>query len=243
MPQPLVRFSPPLREAQQTLKQFLRDSLYSHPRVRQMTQQAQDTVRFLFEQLMADYERMPEEHAARARAAETTGGTAGRRARRGRLRRRHDRPVRAADARRVAREGLAATAPLLECCACPLQPSSPLSEIAARERLIFALDVPDLAGAKKLVTRLADTVVFYKIGLELATSPHYFELLRWLIDQDNKVFTDLKLYDIPATVGAAVRQLEQVGRVVPDRARRSRDHGRGRRGERASGSRFSPSPC
>ena len=76
LPQPLVRFSHPLHEAQQALKRFLRDSLYSHPRVRQMTEQAQDTVRFLFEQLMADYERMPEEHSASARAAEATGGTA-----------------------------------------------------------------------------------------------------------------------------------------------------------------------
>jgi len=83
--------------------------------------------------------------------------------------------------------------------------------IANRERLIFALDVPDLPGAKQLVTRLGDAVVFYKIGLELATSPHYFELLRWLIDRDKKVFTDLKLYDIPATVGAAVRQLSRSG--------------------------------
>jgi len=87
----------------------------------------------------------------------------------------------------------------------------PSREIATRERLIFALDVPDLAGAKKLVARLADTVQFYKIGLELATSPHYFELLHWLIEQDKKVFTDLKLYDIPATVGAAVRQLRKSG--------------------------------
>ena len=83
--------------------------------------------------------------------------------------------------------------------------------IANRERLIFALDVPDLPGAKQLVARLGDAVVFYKIGLELATSPHYFELLRWLIDHDKKVFTDLKLYDIPATVGAAVRQLSRSG--------------------------------
>jgi orotidine-5'-phosphate decarboxylase len=89
--------------------------------------------------------------------------------------------------------------------------AKPSRNIAARERLIFALDVPDLAGAKKIVTRLADTVHFYKIGLELATSPHYFELLRWLIDQDKKVFTDLKLYDIPATVGAATRQLSRSG--------------------------------
>jgi orotidine-5'-phosphate decarboxylase len=77
--------------------------------------------------------------------------------------------------------------------------------------LIFALDVPDLEGAKKLVGTLGDAVVFYKIGLELATSPHYFELLRWLVDHDKKVFTDLKLYDIPATVAAAVRQLAKSG--------------------------------
>ena len=83
--------------------------------------------------------------------------------------------------------------------------------IANRERLIFALDVPDLAGAKHLVSKLGDSVVFYKIGLELATSRHYFELLDWLIGRDKKVFADLKLYDIPATVTAAVRQLARSG--------------------------------
>lgn len=83
--------------------------------------------------------------------------------------------------------------------------------IPARERLIFALDVPDFEAAKELVARLADTVGFYKIGLELATSPHYFELMRWLIEHDKKVFADLKLYDIPATVAAAVRQLSRSG--------------------------------
>jgi orotidine-5'-phosphate decarboxylase len=89
--------------------------------------------------------------------------------------------------------------------------TAPARRIATRERLIFALDVPDLAGAKRLVTRLADAVAFYKIGLELATSRHYFELLDWLVAQDKKVFTDLKLYDIPATVTAAVRQLSRSG--------------------------------
>ena len=83
--------------------------------------------------------------------------------------------------------------------------------IANRERLIFALDVPDLKGAKDLVARLGDSVTFYKIGLELATSRHYFELLDWLLAQDKKVFADLKLYDIPATVMAAVRQLARSG--------------------------------
>jgi orotidine-5'-phosphate decarboxylase len=77
--------------------------------------------------------------------------------------------------------------------------------------LIFALDVPDLASAKMLVDRLGDTVSFYKIGLELATSRHYFALLDWLLARNKKVFADLKLYDIPATVGAAVRQLSNSG--------------------------------
>ena len=83
--------------------------------------------------------------------------------------------------------------------------------IPSRERLIFALDVADFQSAKSLVTRLGDTVAFYKIGLELATSGDYFELMRWLVDQDKKVFADLKLYDIPATVAAAVRQLAKTG--------------------------------
>jgi orotidine-5'-phosphate decarboxylase len=83
--------------------------------------------------------------------------------------------------------------------------------IPNRERLIFALDVPDLAGAKALVTRLGDSVAFYKIGLELATSRHYFELLDWLIARDKKVFADLKLYDIPETVRRAVANLRSSG--------------------------------
>ena len=90
-------------------------------------------------------------------------------------------------------------------------PTESSRRIATRERLIFALDVPDLKGAKELVTTLADSVAFYKIGLELATSRHYFELLDWLIAKDKKVFADLKLYDIPATVSAAVRQLSRSG--------------------------------
>jgi dGTPase len=68
-PEPLIRFGAGMRDTQLALKRFLRDSLYSHPRVRQMTQQAQDTVRLLFGAFSADYGRMPDEHAERARAA------------------------------------------------------------------------------------------------------------------------------------------------------------------------------
>jgi orotidine-5'-phosphate decarboxylase len=92
-----------------------------------------------------------------------------------------------------------------------LVPAATQPEIPTRDRLIFALDVPDLAAAKKLVGTLGDSVSFYKIGLELAASAHYFELLAWLVERGNKVFADWKLYDIPATVGAAVRQLARSG--------------------------------
>ena len=83
--------------------------------------------------------------------------------------------------------------------------------IPTRERLIVALDVPDVDAAKSLVRTLGDTVIFYKIGLELAMSGRYFELLDWLLEQDKRVFADLKFYDIPATVGAAVRQIRHRG--------------------------------
>jgi orotidine-5'-phosphate decarboxylase len=84
-------------------------------------------------------------------------------------------------------------------------------DIPVRDRLIVALDVVDVAAAKALVTRLDDSVQFYKIGLELAMTEGYFELMRWLLSQDKRVFADVKLYDIPATVGAAVRQLRACG--------------------------------
>jgi dGTPase len=77
LPHGLIEFSPPLREEQLTLKRFLRDALYTHPRVRQMTEQARDTVRLLFETLTADYGRMPDEHAAKAKERAAAGDEAG----------------------------------------------------------------------------------------------------------------------------------------------------------------------
>ena len=79
--------------------------------------------------------------------------------------------------------------------------------IDPRDRLIFALDVPDLEQAQALVRTLGDSVQFYKLGLEFFLSGHYFELLHELKGEGKKIFADLKLFDIPATVAAAVRQL------------------------------------
>ena len=85
------------------------------------------------------------------------------------------------------------------------------TDIPARDRLIFAMDVPDCLRAQRLAEELGDAVTFYKLGLELMMSGGYFELLEWLLARDKKVFADLKFFDIPATVGSAVRQLKDRG--------------------------------
>jgi orotidine-5'-phosphate decarboxylase len=82
------------------------------------------------------------------------------------------------------------------------------------ERLILALDVPDLVSAQALVNELGDSISHYKIGLELAMSGDYFVLMRWLLERGKRVFADLKFHDIPATVGAAVRQLRDCGATL-----------------------------
>jgi len=80
-------------------------------------------------------------------------------------------------------------------------------DIPAKERLIFALDVADIDHARRLVDQLGDAVVFYKLGLEFFLSGHYFQLAADLKSQGKKIFADLKLFDIPATVSSAVKQL------------------------------------
>ena len=79
--------------------------------------------------------------------------------------------------------------------------------INPRERLIAALDFPAVEDAKKHVELLGDAVWFYKLGLELFMAGGYFELIDWLAERDKKVFVDLKFFDVPETVRAAVRQL------------------------------------
>jgi len=86
-----------------------------------------------------------------------------------------------------------------------------MTDIARRERLIAALDVPDAAQARAYAEKLGDAVKFYKIGLELFTAGGTFELLEWLRARGGKVFADLKLYDIPETVRRAVVNLRSSG--------------------------------
>ena len=83
--------------------------------------------------------------------------------------------------------------------------------IPARERLIFAMDVPGAGAARRLADTLGDAVSFYKIGLELFTSGGSFELVDWMVARGKRVFLDLKFFDVPATVAAAVRNLRNRG--------------------------------
>jgi orotidine-5'-phosphate decarboxylase len=86
-----------------------------------------------------------------------------------------------------------------------------LKRIPNEERLIAALDVASPEQAESLVERLGDSVRFYKVGLELFMAGGVFEFIDWLAKRGNKVFADLKFFDIPETVSAAVRGLRNRG--------------------------------
>lgn len=79
--------------------------------------------------------------------------------------------------------------------------------IDPRDRLIFALDVPSMGEAGRLIESLGETVSFYKVGLELFTAGDGPQLVRDLKAAGKQVFVDLKLFDVPATVARAVARL------------------------------------
>jgi len=76
--------------------------------------------------------------------------------------------------------------------------------------LVVALDVPTLREAEKLVARLIPTVRWFKIGLELYTAAGP-EAVRTIRRQGGRVFLDLKLHDIPATVARATAVAGRLG--------------------------------
>jgi len=80
-----------------------------------------------------------------------------------------------------------------------------------RERLIVALDLPEPEAARRLVERLGEAVVVYKVGLELYATRGARELTDWLVGRGKRVFLDLKLCDIPETVRRAVAALRDSG--------------------------------
>ena len=84
------------------------------------------------------------------------------------------------------------------------------SEAKARDRLIVALDVESVEAARALISKLGDSVSFYKIGLELAYAGG-LGLASELKQVGKRVFLDLKLHDIGATVERATLQISRLG--------------------------------
>lgn len=80
-----------------------------------------------------------------------------------------------------------------------------------RERLIVALDAPSLAEAERWVETLGDSVIFYKVGMELIYGGGGFDLAKRLIASGKRVFIDLKLHDIPNTIEKATAQIAGLG--------------------------------
>ena len=83
-------------------------------------------------------------------------------------------------------------------------------DIAARDRLIVALDLSSMEAAEALIARLGDSVSFYKIGYQLAYAGG-LPLVAKLADRGKNVFLDLKLHDIGNTVASGVRSVAKMG--------------------------------
>jgi orotidine-5'-phosphate decarboxylase len=82
--------------------------------------------------------------------------------------------------------------------------------VNARERVIVALDVPDLPALEQFLDRLEGEPVFYKVGLELfvAAGARALEAVK---SRGGRLFLDLKLHDIPETVARAVASAARFG--------------------------------
>ncbi|HEX4406915.1 MAG TPA: orotidine-5'-phosphate decarboxylase [Polyangia bacterium] len=87
--------------------------------------------------------------------------------------------------------------------------TKPAHQIAPRDRVIVACDVPDLKGLESLLDRLEGRPSFYKIGLELfvAEGERAIEAVR---KRGGRIFLDLKLHDIPETVARAVQSARRI---------------------------------
>jgi orotidine-5'-phosphate decarboxylase len=79
------------------------------------------------------------------------------------------------------------------------------------DRLIVAIDLPNALAGLALSQRLGDSVGFYKIGLGMLTGGGLALANELKDEHDKRIFLDMKLFDIGATVEAAVRGLAQFG--------------------------------
>ena len=82
--------------------------------------------------------------------------------------------------------------------------------MSADERLIVALDVNTMEKVQQLVEALGDSVSYYKVGMELFYSVGN-PVITYLRSQGKNIFLDLKLHDIPSTVGQSLAALTGLG--------------------------------
>ena len=198
-PGPLIGFSEARDAEHRQMKKFLRTRLYRHEKMQAARMGAGTVLEGLFRGIHGG--RLA--HAARAPGCGARDGSAigNRRARAcgRRLHRRDDGPLRIPGA--------------CEAGSMSARQEDRVSRavVPASDRLIFAMDVPTADAARRLADQLGDSITFYKLGLELFTSGGAFELLDWMVGRGKKVFLDLKLFDVPATVAGAVRNLRNRG--------------------------------
>lgn len=83
-------------------------------------------------------------------------------------------------------------------------------QLDARDRLIVALDLPTVREAEAIVARLGERVSFYKIGYQLVFG-HGLALAEDLVRSGKRVFLDMKLHDIGATVSRGVENVARLG--------------------------------
>ncbi len=81
----------------------------------------------------------------------------------------------------------------------------------ARDYIVFALDVPTAGQAEELVDELGQEVGMFKVGLELFINSGPDFVRRLVTDRKVRVFLDLKLHDIPVTVGRAMERIAAMG--------------------------------
>ena len=79
----------------------------------------------------------------------------------------------------------------------------------ADDRLIVALDVPNVVQGMELARKIGDAVSFYKIGLGMLTGGGLALANELKQEHGKRIFLDMKFFDIGATVEAAVRGIAQ----------------------------------
>ncbi len=86
-----------------------------------------------------------------------------------------------------------------------------MAGIQAKDRLIVALDVKDIAAARAVVDELDGVADFFKVGLTLQLAAGVEDFIRSLIKEGKRVFLDYKYYDIGETLKKTVARASELG--------------------------------